>query len=269
MQSTWTTSEVGRDLAAVDWSATPLGPSDDWPLSLKTTVRILLSSKFSMWMAWGPELTFFCNDAYRRDTLGTKYPWALGRPASQVWSEIWDDIEPRIRTVMSTGEATWDESLMLLLERSGFIEETYHTFSYSPLTDDAGKVAGMLCVVSEVTDEVISTRRMTTLRDHAARTTGQLTEEEAIDAAREQIEADPLSLPFGLVYLLDADETTVRRACCAGIDADHALAPARIAVDDPAAPWRATRSPSTCESWGTSRRRDRGTSHRRTRSSSR
>jgi PAS domain S-box-containing protein len=237
MQSTWTTSEVGRDLAAVDWSATPLGASDDWPLSLKTTVRILLSSKFSMWMAWGPELTFFCNDAYRRDTLGTKYPWALGRPASQVWSEIWPDIEPRIRTVMSTGEATWDESLLLLLERSGFIEETYHTFSYSPLTDDAGQVAGMLCVVSEVTDEVISTRRMTTLRDHAARTTGQLTEGEAISAAREQIEADPLSLPFGLVYLLDADETAVRRGCCAGIGADHPLAPARIAVDDPAAPW--------------------------------
>lgn len=73
---------IGEDLARVDWSATPLGPPQDWPQSLRTAVSILLSSKFAMWMAWGPELTFFCNDAYRRDTLGQKYPWALaGRPA--------------------------------------------------------------------------------------------------------------------------------------------------------------------------------------------
>ena len=111
---------VGRDLAAVDWDSTPLGPPAQWPGSLQTVVRIVLTSRFSMWMAWGPELTFFCNDAYRRDTLGKKYPWALGRPASEVWSEIWPDIGPRIDRVMSTGEATWDEALLLFLERSGY-----------------------------------------------------------------------------------------------------------------------------------------------------
>ena len=74
--------EVGRDLDAVDWAATPLGPPGSWPQSLQTAVDILLSSRFSMWMAWGPQLTFFCNAAYRRDTLGRKYPWALGRPAT-------------------------------------------------------------------------------------------------------------------------------------------------------------------------------------------
>ena len=73
--------EIGRDLSAVDWTSTPLGPVDGWPQSLRTAVNILLSSRFSMWMAWGPELTFFCNASYRRDTLGRKYPWALGRPA--------------------------------------------------------------------------------------------------------------------------------------------------------------------------------------------
>ena len=79
---------VGADLLRVDWSQTPVGDPDTWPLSLRNAIRILLTSKFSMWMAWGPELTFFCNDAYRRDTLGKKYPWALGRPAAEVWSEI-------------------------------------------------------------------------------------------------------------------------------------------------------------------------------------
>ena len=130
--------EVGHDLASVDWAATPLGPPGSWPQSLQTAVDIVLSSRFSMWMAWGPRLTFFCNAAYRRDTLGRKYPWALGRPASEVWAEIWDDIGPRIGTVLTTGKATWDEALLLFLERSGYPEETYHTFSYSPLRDDAG-----------------------------------------------------------------------------------------------------------------------------------
>src|SRR4029077_32137 len=88
--------ELMPDLVQVAWADTPLGPPDTWPQSLQTAVSILLSSRFSMWMAWGPELTFFCNAAYRRDTLGHKYPWALGRPAREVWAEIWDDIGPRI-----------------------------------------------------------------------------------------------------------------------------------------------------------------------------
>src|SRR6201986_5191240 len=95
--------EIASDLARVDWAATPLGPPDQWAQSLRTAVSILLSTRFSMWMAWGPELTFFCNNAYRRDTLGQKSPWALGRPASEVWAEIWDDIGPRIERVLSTG----------------------------------------------------------------------------------------------------------------------------------------------------------------------
>ncbi|KQX74735.1 SpoIIE family protein phosphatase [Aeromicrobium sp. Root472D3] len=237
MRSTWTSSEVGRDLSAVDWSSTPLGDPESWPVSLKAAVRILLSSKFAMWMAWGPELTFFCNDSYRRDTLGDKYPWALGRPASEVWSEIWDDIEPRVRTVMESGEATWDESLMLFLQRRGFVEETYHTFSYSPLADDEGHVEGLLCVVSEVTEQTISTRRMTTLRDLGARTTGRHTEAEAVAAACEQITADPLSIPFGLVYLVDPEQQRLVRACGAGVDDDHPFAPSTIGLDGGSAVW--------------------------------
>lgn len=231
-------------MSAVDWSSTPLGDPDHWPLSLKASVRMLLSSKFSMWMAWGPELTFFCNDSYRRDTLGKKYPWALGRPAAEVWSEIWDDIEPRITTVMTTAEATWDESLQLFLERSGYMEETYHTFSYSPLADDDGHVEGMLCVVSEVTDQVISTRRMTTLRDLSTRTAGRLTEADAIAAAAEQIQADPLSLPYGLVYLVEPGQNRLVRACSPGVVDDHPSAPPTIdltgtaaATPEPALPW--------------------------------
>ena len=94
-----------------------------------------------MWMAWGDDLTFFCNDAYL-PTTGVKRDWVLGARSDKVWAEIWPDIGPRIEHVLATGEATWDEALLLYLERSGFAEETYHTFSYSPLADDLGETVG-------------------------------------------------------------------------------------------------------------------------------
>lgn len=138
---------MGALMRAKDWSRTPLGSPDTWPQSLKTVIRVMLTSRYAMWMGWGTDLTFFYNDAYR-PTLGIKHAWALGSPAREVWAEIWPDIGPRIETVIETGQATWDEALLLFLERSGFPEETYHTFFYSPLADDSGPVAGMLCVVT-------------------------------------------------------------------------------------------------------------------------
>ncbi|MFI5910118.1 SpoIIE family protein phosphatase [Dactylosporangium sp. NPDC051541] len=209
-------TEVSRDLAAVDWAATPLGPQAAWPPSLRSAVRIMLGSRFAMWMAWGPELTFLCNDAYRRDTLGKKYPWALGRPASEVWAEIWPDIGPRIRGVIDTGEATWDEALRLFLSRAGYTEETYHTFSYSPLTDDDGTIAGMLCVVSEDTDRVIAERRVTTLRDLGT----TQSETELWTAVAGALGARSDDLPFSLVYLYDADDEPVL-TCSTGVPAGH------------------------------------------------
>ncbi|WP_448317523.1 histidine kinase dimerization/phospho-acceptor domain-containing protein, partial [Streptomyces sp. CO7] len=243
--------EVGRDLAAVDWTATPLGPPSDWPQSLRTAVSILLSSRFSMWMAWGPELTFFCNDAYRHDTLGQKYPWALGRPAREVWAEIWDTIGPRIGTVLSTGRATWDQGLQLFLERSGYREETYHTFSYSPLRDDAGEIVGMLCVVTEETERVIGERRMATLRDLGSDPSVVRTEQQMLDFAARQLGRNPQDLPFTLTYLFDDGPDAgavpegaegrhgrVRLAGASGIEPGHLVAPLSLTPGE-AALWPA------------------------------
>ncbi|HEU0101222.1 MAG TPA: SpoIIE family protein phosphatase [Mycobacteriales bacterium] len=209
--------DVGRALAQVDWAATPLGPPQTWPQSLQSVVRVLLTSRFSMWMAWGPELTFLCNDTYRRDTLAGKYPWALGRPAGEVWREIWPDIGPRIAHVMTTGEATWDEALLLFLERKGFREETYHTFSYSPLTDDDGAIVGMLCVVSEDTPRVIGAARMSLVRDLGAAVTALRSESEVLDAAARQLSAGVGALPFTLTYLLDEATGTAVQAASSGL----------------------------------------------------
>ena len=227
--------EVGADLARVDWAATPLGAPREWPQSLQTAVSILLSSRFPMWMAWGEELTFFCNAAYRRDTLGRKYPWALGRPASEVWAEIWGDIGPRIDAVLGTGRATWDEGLLLFLERSGYTEETYHTFSYSPLRDDAGHVVGMLCVVSEDTERVIGERRMATLRDLGSDPSVIRTEQEVLAFADRQLSRNPRDLPFTLTYLFDGDDA--RLVGATGVTPGPPLAPPVLPASSAEGPW--------------------------------
>ncbi len=231
------TGQVGLDMLEVDWEATPLGPIDEWPNALATIVRVLLTSRFAMWMAWGPELTFLCNGAYRRDTLGQKYPWALGRPAQEVWAEIWPEIGPRIENVLRTGHATWDEALMLILERSGYPEETYHTFSYSPLAGDDGAITGMLCVVSEDTKQVITQRRMSTLRELGSVSSGVREERDFLDAACAVLGANRRSLPFTMVYLFDDGEAHL--AGSSGIEVGHLAAPAVIALNEEAPTWPA------------------------------
>jgi PAS domain S-box-containing protein len=197
---------MGERTRAFDWGKTPVGPAACWPQSLKTVVRIMLDSRYAMWLGWGPEFIFFYNDAYARMTLGPKHPWALGRPAREVWSEIWDDIGPRAESVLRTGQATWDEGLQLFLERRGFAEETYHTFSYSPVPDDGGGVGGLLCVVIEDTERTIGERRLRTLQALAARTTDEAKSvEEACQAAADVLAGNPSDLPFVLLYLSDAD----------------------------------------------------------------
>jgi PAS domain S-box-containing protein len=227
--------DIGLDLAAVDWTSTPLGPVEDWPQSLRTAVNILLSSRFSMWMAWGPELTFFCNAAYRRDTLGRKYPWALGRPASEVWAEIWNDIGPRIESVLATGEATWDDDLLLIIERSGYPEESYHTFSYSALRDEDARVVGMLCVVREDTDRVIAQRRMATLRDLGSDPSVVRTERQILDYAARQLANNPHDLPFAMTYLFGANGAALL-AGASGIAPGHPAAP-QVLLADSLSPW--------------------------------
>ncbi len=230
--------DLALDLRAVDWAGTALGPVSGWPQSLQTAVSILLSSKFPMWMAWGPDLTFFCNAAYRRDTLGHKYPWALGRPADQVWAEIWEDIGPRIETVLATGQATWDEALLLFLERSGYQEETYHTFSYSPLRDESGSAVGMLCVVSEDTTRVVSERRMATLRDLGSDPSVVRTQKETLAFASRQLDRNQRDLPFTLTYLIH--DGTAQLAGSTGIPEGHAVAVPVMPLQGPEPMWPAT-----------------------------
>jgi hypothetical protein len=165
-------SEMGRRILEMDWSCSPLGPPESWPQALKTAAGIVLSSKFPMFLAWGPELRFIYNDGYS-EILGSKHPAALGHAFEDIWAEIWGEVSPiAVRAI--AGEASFYENLPLTLARRGFPEQTFFTFSYSPVRDESGGVGGMLCTCVETTSTVVGQRermgeveRLRKLFDHA------------------------------------------------------------------------------------------------------
>lgn len=187
-------------MRAQDWAATPLGPPENWPNGLKVALRLMLTSRFEMWLGWGNDLAFFYNDAYR-PTLSDKHPKSLGAPAAELWSEIWDDVGPLMMRVLEKGESTWNHAMLLLLNRFGAPEETYHTFSYSPLHGDTGKVEGLFCAVSEETERVISERRLQTLRELASSLASAETRAAVVANASAALEANLKDLPFTLPYV--------------------------------------------------------------------
>ena len=154
---------MGALMRAHDWSDSPLGAPDTWPQSLRSVVGLLLQSQFPMFVAWGTELGFLYNDSYA-EILGIKHPRALGRRFHDIWSEIWPDISPLIDAAMA-GQATYHEDLPLLMNRKGYDEQTWFTFSYSPVRDESGKVAGMFCACTETTGRMLAERALRELNE--------------------------------------------------------------------------------------------------------
>jgi PAS fold len=158
-------SEMARRMRAFDWTTTPLGPPGQWPRSLRASVSICLGSRYPIVIWWGKEAsTQFYNDAYISFLGDTKHPW-LGRSGRECWKEIWDTMGPMWESVFVTGEATWSEDSLYVVDRNLCREEGYFTFSYSPLWTDSGEVGGIFCACIEVTGRVIGERRLATLRD--------------------------------------------------------------------------------------------------------
>jgi signal transduction histidine kinase len=220
-------SEVAVLLRSHDWSSTSLGQPEEWPQSLRTMVSMMLTSRYQMWMGWGPDLNFFYNDAYR-PTLGAKHPASLAAPTRQLWSEIWEEIAPRIQQVLHTGEATWDEGLLLMLERNGYTEETYHTFSYSPVFTDDGAIGGMLSVVAEETERVVSERRLALVRELSSRLAVAKTTSDVMAAVQDAWPVAERDLPFTLTYLFDDAMRRGTLAARTGISAEHPAAAPEI-----------------------------------------
>lgn len=208
--------ELGALIRNFSWSSTPLGPPQYWPQGLKIAVRIMLTSRQPIWVGWGRELIYLYNDPYK-SIIGGKHPWALGRPIADVWREIWDEIEPMLDTAMGGVEGTYVEEQLLVMERNGYPEETYYTFSYSPIPGEDGRAGGIICANTDDTERVIGERQLGLLRDLAASTANARTSQEVCAKSAEALSSNPYDLPFSLIYLAEPDGKTVTLAGSSGM----------------------------------------------------
>ncbi len=194
---------MGALIRAFDWSRTSLGPIESWPSSLLETVSICLRSRFQLAIYWGPQLVLLYNDA-EREILGAMHPRVLGMPAAEILTEMWDVVGPMLRGVLEGGAATWSVDQALRLNRYGFVEEAFFTYSYSPIPD-GDRVGGVLLVSFETTDRVFAERRLRTLRELAAETAKAQNADEACTRAARVLAGNKSDLPFCLLYLIDRE----------------------------------------------------------------
>ncbi len=196
---------MGERIRTFAWENTSLGPLGSWPQSLKTAIGLMLNSQHPIWVGWGPEASFLYNDAYIEVLSLAKHPWALGKPAAVVWAEIWDFCGPLADKVFEKGEASFVNDVRLFMSRGDFLEETFYSFSYSPIRDEAGNVGGLFCPSTEVTSKVLHTRRLRTLSELASESLIQKSISTACKAAAAILGDAQDDIPFALLYLASSD----------------------------------------------------------------
>lgn len=235
--------EMGQRIREFDWSRTSLGPVDTWPKSLRTCIRIMFDSRQPIWIGWGKELINLYNDPYLA-IIGGKHPWALGKPAKVVWREVWPTIEPMLQQVMEKDEGTYVESQYLIMERNGYPEETFYTFSYTPIPGDLGSTAGMICFNTDDTERIISERQLGTLSRLGKNLTGSQSSQDVIHRTIDTLLENPNDFPFTCFYQISGD-IALLSDCTYRRDTSHRLStgtsqppayptiPAAIALSDP------------------------------------
>jgi len=225
------TTEIMREFP---WETTSLGPVSHWPQSLKTAIRIMITSRQPIWIGWGEELIYVYNDPYK-SIIGARHPWALGKPVKQVWHEIWREIGPMLATAMSGTEGTYVEEQLLIMERNGYPEETYYTFSYSPIPDDDGGVGGIICANTDDTRRVIGERQLALLRCLAAQTADSQSLQAVCEKSIAALATNTHDLPFAALYLEDPDGTCLQLVGTTGLEQGDTAAPQELTEEN--SPW--------------------------------
>jgi CheY-like chemotaxis protein len=220
---------MGSVIRSIDWARTPLGPIDSWPQGLRASVSVCLNSKFPISLVWGPQHTQIYNDGYW-PICGGKHPTSMGQDFSECWASAW----PAIGTAFARafgGETSFLENQRMFLDRNGYLEETFFTFSFSPIRDETGSVVGLFHPVTETTARMLSERRARTLRDLAARTREARTAEEAFAIAAQSLSESRQDLPFVLFFDLDERATRARLVAHTGVTAAGAAMLATMGVE--------------------------------------
>jgi signal transduction histidine kinase len=226
--------EMAKVIKAKDWSTTPLGPIETWPQSLRTTVSLTQASSSPISIAWGPGHTQIYNDGYW-PICGAKHPTAMGQDFRECWASPWPVIGEAYESALS-GRSAYLEKMRMFLDRFGFLEETWFTFSFSPITDESGQVGGLFHPVTELTGQMLSERRTRTVRDLAIRAATARTREQALWLTADVLVDANFDVPFAVFYLVDDSGTRARRVALAGISA-AAAGPELVELDRAGAPW--------------------------------
>jgi PAS domain S-box-containing protein len=217
--------EMGKLIRSMDWTNTPLGPIESWPQSLRTTVSLCLASNFPIALVWGPKHVQIYNDGYW-PICGEKHPSSMGQDFTECWAAPWPVIGDVFERALA-GETSFLENQRMFLDRNGYLEETFFTFSFSPIRDDSG-VAGLFHPVIETTSRMLSERRTRALRDLAARSGKAKSAEEACELAAHTLAEYQLDLPFVLVYLFDKQAKEARLVAAHGLPRESVAVPAIV-----------------------------------------
>jgi signal transduction histidine kinase/DNA-binding response OmpR family regulator len=221
--------EMARVIKGVNWSGTPLGPMASWPQSVRTTVSLVQASNSPISLVWGPGHVQIYNDGYW-PICGAKHPTSMGQDFRECWASAFPVIGEAYAKAWS-GESAYLEKVRMFLDRHGFLEETWFTFSFSPITDESGGVGGLFHPVTEMTSQMLSERRVRTLRDLASRAGKARTIEEAFALSAQVLAESDLDVPFFLLYAVDMEAKRARLVGQNGLEPGTPVNPALVDLD--------------------------------------
>jgi signal transduction histidine kinase len=215
-----------------DWSQTSIGPVECWPRTWRNVVDLILVSSFPSALGLGPELIYIYNDPFIALGGPARHPTALGRPVREVWREIWEPVlERRFSETLSTGHPTGEADLLMPLVRSGYLEETYLTFSFAALADDRGNPSGIFCTATENTGLVIAGRQLDCLRRLANHCACAESPADACRLAAQALEGQRRDVPFAIFYLLDSAGARIESIATTGLSGLPAGLPAPASLE--------------------------------------
>ncbi len=223
---------TGELLRSSNWHDSPLGDPAFWPQNLKTAISIVIGSQYPMFIWWGPFRINLVNDAYI-PVMGNKFPAFFGKPASEAWAEIWDEVlKPLADIVFEKGEAVYGDADRFFLERKGFPEELFFSFSYSPIFNEDGSVGGLFCACHDDTVKVLNSRRLHNLSNLKSAISAASTQEAACDTAINVLQRNNHDIPFAVLYRLDAKTNTASQIRAFGVPPDEQVFPISLAIND-------------------------------------